>query len=128
MKDFTLCEECNRRIERGQYCLICGNVYAENDYETKMMYCPDCCKWIHMECEGLNSDEYECLAELPEEIPYVCKLCHTSDVWPRWYQEVREEIQAGFEKVTLLYYVFCDCLDLYVAYVIMFSVIAVIYT
>ena len=55
-----------------------------------------------MECEGLTIDEYECLAELPEEVPYVCKLCHNSEVWPRWYQEVREEIQAGFEKVNLL--------------------------
>ena len=66
-----------------------------------------------MECEGLNADEYECLAELPEEIPYVCKLCHSSEVWPRWYQEVREEIQAGFEKVTLLYFVTRDSRDLH---------------
>lgn len=99
MNDFTLCEECSQRIERGQYCLICRNIYLEDDYDTKMMYCSSCCKWIHMECEGLNNDEYECLADLPEEIPYVCKLCHGSYVWPTWYQEVREEIQAGFEKV-----------------------------
>eukprot|EP00795_Rhopilema_esculentum_P016718 gene16718-8170_t len=99
MRNFTLCEECDRRMRRGQFCSICENVYSENDYDTKMMYCSNCGKWIHMECEGLNADEYECLAELPEEVPYICKLCHSSEVWPKWYQEVREEMQAGFEKV-----------------------------
>ena len=103
MDNFSLCEECDRRMRRGQFCCICKNVYSENDYDTKMMFCSQCSKWIHMECEGLSPDEYECLTELPEEIPYVCKICHGSEVWPKWYQEVREEMQAGFEKVTVIF-------------------------
>eukprot|EP00794_Sanderia_malayensis_P011403 gene11403-12590_t len=99
MRKFTMCEECERRLKRGQYCLVCEKVYSETDYETKMMYCTICKKWIHMECEGLNTDEYECLAELPDNIPYICKKCHPDDTWPPWYQEVREEINAGFEKI-----------------------------
>ncbi len=97
-----MCEECDRRVRRGQYCIVCEKVYSENDYETKMMYCTACKKWIHMECEGLSIDEYECLAELPDHIPYICKTCHDKETWPTWYQEVREEINAGFEKVSLL--------------------------
>ena len=100
MNDFTMCEECDRRVRRGQFCLLCEQVYSESDYETKMMYCTICEKWIHMECEGLSIDEYECLAELPDDIPYICKKCHDKEIWPKWYQEVREEINAGFEKVS----------------------------
>lgn len=56
-----------------------------------------------MECEGINTDYYEILADLPEDIPYVCKLCPNNDVTITkkvdWYSEVKTELNNGFLKV-----------------------------
>ena len=63
-----------------------------------MMQCAECEHWIHAQCQGLTTDQYECLSELPEEIHYVCKRCCQDDD-PRWFQELRAEMQAGYERV-----------------------------
>ena len=102
MNNFSLCHDCGIALEKGHYCPLCEQVYSENDFEAKMMFCSKCKKWVHMECEGINSDEYECLSELPDDLPYVCKGCYKGKDDPRWFKEIREEMQAGFQKVNIV--------------------------
>ena len=60
-----------------------------------------------MECEGINTDYYEILADLPEDIPYVCKLCpnNNGNITQKidWYSEVKTELNNGFLKVRKLF-------------------------
>ena len=100
-----MCEDCGSNWKRGNYCPVCLKLYKEDDDSLKMMFCSKCEKWIHMECEGISRDDYEILAELPENIPYVCKLCTNEHCKSNWYKEVQEELNNGFLKVN--YTLFC---------------------
>ena len=61
-----------------------------------------------MECEGITNDDYEILADLPDSIPYICKLCSKLDKQDtQWYKEVREELNSGFLKVIFLIFIPC---------------------
>ena len=99
-----MCEDCGRNWKRKNYCPVCKVLYQEDDDSLKMMFCSRCERWIHMECEGINGDDYEILAELPDNIPYECKLCSSGDTYStRWYKEVKDELNNGFLKVFLVF-------------------------
>jgi len=98
-----MCEECGQNWKRKNFCPVCEVLYQEDDDSLKMMFCAQCERWIHMECEGITNDDYEILAELPDSIPYICKLCSKLDKHDTaWYKEVREELNGGFLKVLIL--------------------------
>ena len=100
MYGFTMCEQCGKNWKRKNYCPVCEVLYQEDDDSLKMMFCSQCERWIHMECEGITNDDYEILADLPDSIPYICKLCSKLDKQDtQWYKEVREELNSGFLKV-----------------------------
>ena len=101
-----MCEQCGKNWKCKNYCPVCEVLYQEDDDSLKMMFCSKCERWIHMECEGITNDDYEILADLPENIPYICKLCVKVDTKETaWYKEVREELFNGFLKV-MFYLVF----------------------
>ena len=101
MHEFSHCFDCGRAWEKGNICPLCKKCYNDNDFDSKMMQCARCDLWIHSDCEGLTADQYECLSELPENIPYICKKCDDSgEMTPKWYTELMEEMQAGFDRVS----------------------------
>lgn len=107
MCNFSMCEDCGTNWSRKNYCPVCEVIYQEDDDSLKMMLCSRCERWIHMECEGITEDDYEILADLPDSIPYICKLCSGQDMsHSTWYKEVRDEMNSGLLKVRLLYITF----------------------
>lgn len=98
MHDFTHCYSCGTNWEQGNYCPVCEKCYSDNDFDSKMIQCVQCDHWIHASCHDINADQYECLSDLPETIPFVCKLC-CADENPKWFQEVNDEMVAGFNRV-----------------------------
>ena len=112
MFDFSMCENCGMNWKKGNFCPVCEKIYGDHDDHLKMMCCCECDSWIHMECENISTDEYEILADLPESIPYICKICSGVDkMSTTWFKEVREELNGGFLKVLfpLLYEYICLC-------------------
>ncbi|XP_071959172.1 histone-lysine N-methyltransferase 2A-like isoform X2 [Antedon mediterranea] len=96
--DFSLCQDCGKLFDMGNYCPICNRCYEDDDYESKMMQCGSCDTWIHAKCEGLTDDLYNIMADLPENVPYLCPRC--DPVRPaKWMTEIMEEMQAGFKNV-----------------------------
>lgn len=98
--EFTHCDDCGRLYDQGNYCPVCDKCYSDCDFDSKMMQCARCDHWIHAQCQGISADQYECLSDLPEDVHYVCKLCCDEEN-PSWLQELRAEMEAGFERVTL---------------------------
>ncbi|EDO30859.1 predicted protein, partial [Nematostella vectensis] len=98
MHEFTHCYDCGTAWDNGNYCPICEKCYSDNDFDSKMMHCNDCQHWVHASCQNINPDEYECLSDLPDSIPFVCKLCCQEEN-PKWLQEMQEEMQAGYQRV-----------------------------
>ncbi|XP_072048643.1 uncharacterized protein [Amphiura filiformis] len=96
--DFSLCQDCDKLFDKGNYCPVCNRCYEDDDYESKMMECAKCQRWIHAKCEGLTDDMYHIMTDLPETVPYTCVVC--DPVRPaKWQIELAEEMQAGFLNV-----------------------------
>ncbi|XP_031566509.1 histone-lysine N-methyltransferase 2A-like [Actinia tenebrosa] len=98
MHEFTHCYSCGTNWDQGNYCPICEKCYSDNDFDSKMMQCATCDHWVHASCHDINEDQYECLSDLPDCIPFVCKLCSDEEN-PKWFQELNEEMFAGFSRV-----------------------------
>ncbi|CAG7834252.1 unnamed protein product [Allacma fusca] len=96
--NLMLCLECFKRRQRGSFCPICNVSYDDNDYETRMMECGKCQRWIHAKCEGISEEQYQVLSSLPESIEFVCKLCDETG-FPLWLHAIRTEIVSGCESV-----------------------------
>lgn len=52
--DFSLCFECGRLMDKGNFCPICRKCYSDDDWESKMIQCNKCESWVHSKCEGLT--------------------------------------------------------------------------
>ncbi|XP_041470400.1 uncharacterized protein LOC121419962 [Lytechinus variegatus] len=98
MHGFSHCQECGKLFEKGNYCPVCKKCYEDDDFESKMMQCADCNRWVHAKCENLSDDQYRILTELPDSVPYRCPPCAKHKPTP-WKVEVDEELQAGFVNV-----------------------------
>ncbi|XP_063960112.1 uncharacterized protein LOC129266154 [Lytechinus pictus] len=98
MHGFSHCQECGKLFEKGNYCPVCKKCYEDDDFESKMMQCADCSRWVHAKCENLSDDQYRILTELPDSVPYRCPPCAKHKPTP-WKVEVNEELQAGFVNV-----------------------------
>mmetsp|Transcript_1081 Transcript_1081/g.3803 ORF Transcript_1081/g.3803 Transcript_1081/m.3803 type:complete len:1058 (+) Transcript_1081:206-3379(+) len=73
MRNFTLCNACGRLYGQGKFCPLCDKVYRDSDYETPMLCCESCEKWVHAHCEGMNEEEYK--AYEAEDKQYYCPMC-----------------------------------------------------
>nr|2KYU_A Chain A, Histone-lysine N-methyltransferase MLL [Homo sapiens] len=60
---------------KGNFCPLCDKCYDDDDYESKMMQCGKCDRWVHSKCENLSDEMYEILSNLPESVAYTCVNC-----------------------------------------------------
>ncbi|XP_078286405.1 histone-lysine N-methyltransferase 2A-like [Rhinoraja longicauda] len=96
--DFTLCNDCTKLFEKGNYCPICTKCYEDNDYESKMMQCSKCDHWVHAKCEGVTDEMYEILSSLPDHILYTCLPCMEGSR-AEWHTVVTSELHSGIQQV-----------------------------
>ncbi|XP_072123014.1 histone-lysine N-methyltransferase 2B-like [Mobula birostris] len=96
--DFTLCNDCAKLFEKGNYCPICTKCYEDNDYESKMMQCSKCDHWVHAKCEGVTDEMYEILSNLPDNIVYTCLPCMEGRP-AEWQEVVTNEMLSGLKQV-----------------------------
>ncbi|XP_075462207.1 histone-lysine N-methyltransferase 2B isoform X2 [Ascaphus truei] len=94
----SLCPECTTRYEKGNLCPICIRCYEESDYESKMIQCAKCVKWVHAKCEGLSDEGYEILSNLPDSVVYTCPPCLGSNC-AIWREAMLSELTAGLHEV-----------------------------
>eukprot|EP00045_Choanoeca_perplexa_P014946 m.179712 g.179712 ORF g.179712 m.179712 type:complete len:2032 (+) comp16848_c0_seq13:2573-8668(+) len=73
--DFKLCFDCGNNKLKGNFCPICGKVYSDDDFTTQMVQCERCTRWLHAECDGIDSEKYDLMALVPQDLPYFCPDC-----------------------------------------------------
>ncbi|KAM5131789.1 histone-lysine N-methyltransferase 2A [Mantella aurantiaca] len=96
--DFSLCHDCAKLFAKGNFCPLCNKCYDDDDYESKMMQCGKCDRWVHSKCENLTDEMYEILSNLPESVAYTCVNC--TDHHPaEWRQALTKDIQASLKYV-----------------------------
>lgn len=74
--DYTLCEECGILRDKGNFCPMCNVLYHDDDFETKMMCCDTCDKWLHISCVNIDDETYERLSTSCQELPFECPRCN----------------------------------------------------
>ncbi|XP_069598179.1 histone-lysine N-methyltransferase 2B isoform X1 [Ranitomeya imitator] len=94
----NLCTECSSLYNKGNFCPICNRCYEENDYESKMIQCVKCVKWVHSRCEGLSDEGYEILSNLPDSVVYTCPPC-LGDTSAIWREAMLSELTAGLHEI-----------------------------
>ncbi|GAB1603167.1 histone-lysine N-methyltransferase 2A-like isoform X2 [Argonauta hians] len=98
MHDFSLCYECGKLMDKGNYCPICRKCYTDDDWDSKMVQCSSCDSWVHSKCAGLTDELYLMFSHLPEDVQYICALC--SEKSPaQWECVIQETMQHGFQRV-----------------------------
>jgi histone-lysine N-methyltransferase MLL1 len=53
MYDHTLCFECGNFKLKGNFCPICDRIYSDHDYDTPMLECCKCLRWVHAACDNV---------------------------------------------------------------------------
>uniref|UniRef100_A0A4W3HIR4 [histone H3]-lysine(4) N-methyltransferase n=1 Tax=Callorhinchus milii TaxID=7868 RepID=A0A4W3HIR4_CALMI len=96
--DFSLCHECAKLFDKGNFCPLCDKCYDDDDYESKMMQCGKCERWVHAKCESLSDEMYEILSNLPESVAYTCINC-TEQHPAEWRLALGKELQTSLKQV-----------------------------
>ncbi|XP_072140062.1 histone-lysine N-methyltransferase 2A isoform X6 [Mobula birostris] len=96
--DFSLCHECEKLFDKGNFCPLCDKCYDDDDYESKMMQCGKCDRWVHAKCESLSDEMYEILSNLPESVAYTCINC-TEQHPAEWRLALGKELQISLKQV-----------------------------
>ncbi|XP_057346658.1 histone-lysine N-methyltransferase 2A isoform X7 [Manis pentadactyla] len=99
--DFSLCHDCAKLFAKGNFCPLCDKCYDDDDYESKMMQCGKCDRWVHSKCENLSGTEdemYEILSNLPESVAYTCVNC-TERHPAEWRLALERELQVSLKQV-----------------------------
>ncbi|XP_061728766.1 histone-lysine N-methyltransferase trithorax [Cydia pomonella] len=86
------CGPCFKLRQKGNYCPLCQACYRDNDFDSKMMECGWCARWVHASCEGLSGEEYQLLSALPPSIEYICCKCMPND--PPWRKMLTEHLKG----------------------------------
>ncbi|XP_029430000.1 histone-lysine N-methyltransferase 2A isoform X2 [Rhinatrema bivittatum] len=98
--DFSLCHDCAKLFAKGNFCPLCDKCYDDDDYESKMMQCGKCERWVHSKCENLSDEMYEILSNLPESVAYTCINC--TDHHPaEWRLALGKELQSSLKQVLM---------------------------
>ncbi|XP_072140060.1 histone-lysine N-methyltransferase 2A isoform X4 [Mobula birostris] len=85
--DFSLCHECEKLFDKGNFCPLCDKCYDDDDYESKMMQCGKCDRWVHAKCESLS-----------ESVAYTCINC-TEQHPAEWRLALGKELQISLKQV-----------------------------
>ncbi|XP_061072519.1 histone-lysine N-methyltransferase 2A [Conger conger] len=96
--DFSLCQDCAKLFVKGNFCPLCDKCYDDDDYESKMMQCGRCARWVHARCENLTDEMYEILSKLPESVVYTCTSC-TQRPPAEWRTALEKELQSSLRRV-----------------------------
>ncbi|NXA42898.1 KMT2A methyltransferase, partial [Eudromia elegans] len=96
--DFSLCHDCAKLFAKGNFCPLCDKCYDDDDYESKMMQCGKCDRWVHSKCENLSDEMYEILSNLPESVAYTCINC-TEQHPAEWRLALEKELQGSLKQV-----------------------------
>ncbi|XP_052803783.1 uncharacterized protein LOC128233934 [Mya arenaria] len=96
--DFSLCNECGKLMDKGNFCPICKKCYSDDDWESKMIQCNMCESWVHSKCEGLTDEMYEILSYLPEDLSFYCRKCFPVGC-PEWESTLKRELSRGLENI-----------------------------
>nr|DBA16185.1 TPA: hypothetical protein GDO54_003604 [Pyxicephalus adspersus] len=96
--DFSLCHDCAKLFAKGNFCPLCNKCYDDDDYESKMMQCGKCDRWVHSKCENLTDEMYEILSNLPESVAYTCVNC-TEHHPAEWRLALTNELQGSLRYV-----------------------------
>ncbi|XP_075984687.1 histone lysine N-methyltransferase trithorax isoform X2 [Anticarsia gemmatalis] len=86
------CGPCFKLRQKGNYCPLCQACYRDNDFDSKMMECGWCGRWVHASCEGLSGEGYQLLSALPPSIEYICCKCMPLD--PPWRKMLTEHLKG----------------------------------
>ncbi|CAH0677741.1 unnamed protein product [Spodoptera exigua] len=86
------CGPCFKLRQKGNYCPLCQACYRDNDFDSKMMECGWCGRWVHASCEGLTGEGYQLLSALPPSIEYICCKCMPVD--PPWRKMLTEHLKG----------------------------------
>ncbi|KAG6461675.1 hypothetical protein O3G_MSEX012779 [Manduca sexta] len=86
------CGPCFKLRQKGNYCPLCQACYRDNDFDSKMMECGWCARWVHASCEGLSGEDYQLLSALPPSIEYICCKCMPHD--PPWRKMLTEHLKG----------------------------------
>uniref|UniRef100_A0A6F9DG44 [histone H3]-lysine(4) N-methyltransferase n=1 Tax=Phallusia mammillata TaxID=59560 RepID=A0A6F9DG44_9ASCI len=93
--DFTMCQRCGDLFDKGNYCPICQRCYSDEDFDTRMVQCAGCKRWVHSKCESLTVEMYTLLSHLPDNVQYKCPDCDNRGV--KLKQILEEEIVSFVE-------------------------------
>nr|XP_008121074.2 PREDICTED: LOW QUALITY PROTEIN: histone-lysine N-methyltransferase 2A [Anolis carolinensis] len=96
--DFSLCHDCAKLFAKGNFCPLCDKCYDDDDYESKMMQCGKCDRWVHSKCENLSDEMYELLSNLPESVAYTCINC-TEQHPAEWRLALEKELQLSLKQI-----------------------------
>ncbi|KAL2085834.1 hypothetical protein ACEWY4_019154 [Coilia grayii] len=94
--DFSLCHDCAKLVAKGNSCPLCDKCYDDEDYESKMMKCGRCSRWVHAKCESLTDEMYEILSSLP--VAYACSKC-TDKQAAEWRTALKNKLQSSVHQV-----------------------------
>ncbi|XP_013186146.2 histone-lysine N-methyltransferase trithorax [Amyelois transitella] len=86
------CGPCFKLRQKGNYCPLCQACYRDNDFDSKMMECGSCRRWVHASCEGLSGEGYQLLSALPPSIEYICCKCMPTD--PPWRRMLTDHLKG----------------------------------
>ncbi|KAL0265914.1 UNVERIFIED_CONTAM: hypothetical protein PYX00_011631 [Menopon gallinae] len=85
------CRGCIAKIDRNEYCPVCMKAYDPDDYDTEMMCCDYCLRWVHLECDSSFKAQYH---EEPDAAEYRCPPCAEN---ARRWAALREDLARGAE-------------------------------
>ncbi|KAH9509220.1 hypothetical protein Btru_046482 [Bulinus truncatus] len=83
--DFSLCYECGKLMDKGNFCPICHKCYSDDDWESKMVQCA-----IY--------EMYQLVSLLPEEVQFTCRVCSTEKP-AYWERVLKSEFSNGLKNV-----------------------------
>ncbi|XP_054717366.1 uncharacterized protein LOC129226762 [Uloborus diversus] len=96
--DLLLCQSCAKLTDKGNYCPVCHKCYEENDYDSEMVQCFKCSRWVHAKCDNMSDEDYQVLSCLPETVVYTCIECTVEPV-PLWRNAIKEYLKTKLRNV-----------------------------
>lgn len=62
---------------RRYECAVC-NQGCLTDFSGNSVFCDECEKWRHVDCEQLTANDHSAYKELPPDFPYICCSCRNN--------------------------------------------------
>lgn len=94
---YRLCPACTHLLHKGNACPLCRKLYRDDDYDTPMVFCDGCDRWVHVACDAVLKDgDYEQLGS--EGTRYYCPFCRDSPA--RLSHNVEEKLDCVREEAS----------------------------